>query len=428
MKTVYTCFDTDVIHEGHLELIRQASAVGELTVGALSDRALMSCGGFSTLGEKERALMYSGLEGVGRLCIQDDIFYGGEIERYRPDVVIHAEGWRIPAVREQALRALEHYGGTLMEIPRLSSESIRRAEGAMRDRLSMPEFRRRRLRAQLKALPIVRVIEAHNGLTGLIAEKTSVAAAEGLRQFDAMWISSLCDSAARGKPDIALVDMTARAGTVTEITEVTTKPVILDCDNGGAPEHLPYNIRTLERLGVSAVMIEDKEGAKKNSLFGVRHGQTQADREDFCRKIAAGKEAQLTEDFMLIARVESLILEKGMEDALERAQSYVRAGADGIMIHSRRKDPGEILDFCKRFRERCPDTPLVAVPSSYSGVTEEQLSACGVNMVIYANQLIRSAFPAMQQTAEEILRFHRAKESEERLMPISDIITLIDTI
>ena len=179
-------------------------------------------------------------------------------------------------------------------------------------------------------------------------------------------------------------------------------------------------------MGVSAIIIEDKTGLKKNSLFGTEVEQTQDDIPHFCEKIAAGKRVQLTDEFMIIARIESLILERGMEDALERAHAFVKAGADGIMIHSRKKDPAEILEFCDKFRKDNKDTPIVVVPTSFNSITEEELAKHGVNIVIYANQLTRSAFPAMEQTAKDILKYHRAKEVDDRLMPIKDIISLID--
>lgn len=263
-------------------------------------------------------------------------------------------------------------------------------------------------------------------MTGLIVEKTVVEHDGKLDQFDAMWISSLCDSTAKGKPDIELVDMTSRFRTIDDIMEVTTKPIIFDGDTGGLTEHFVYTVRSLERMGVSAVIIEDKKGLKKNSLFGIEVEQTQATIEEMSAKIAAGKKAQLTDDFMIIARIESLILEKGMEDALERARAFVKAGADGIMIHSRKKDPAEIVEFCDKFRDEDKTTPIVIVPSSFNVITEEELVEHGVNIVIYANQLTRSAFPAMQRTAENILKYHRAKEVDDRLMPIKNIITLID--
>ena len=262
----------------------------------------------------------------------------------------------------------------------------------------------------------------------MIAEKTVVEHNGRLDQFDAMWISSLCDSTAKGKPDIELVDMTSRFRTIDDVTEVTTKPIIFDGDTGGLTEHFVYTVRSLEKMGVSAVIIEDKTGLKKNSLFGTDVAQTQDSIEHFSQKIRAGKNAQLTDDFMIIARIESLILERGMEDALKRATAFVKAGADGIMIHSRKKDPAEILEFCDKFRMVNTETPLVVVPSSFNTITEEELAVHGVNLVIYANQLTRSAFPAMQDTAREILKYHRAKEVDDRLLPIKDIITLIDTL
>lgn len=290
----------------------------------------------------------------------------------------------------------------------------------------MPEYRRKRLKQLLEMRSVVKIIEAHSGLTGLIAEKTIVEEKGRLDQFDGMWVSSLCDSTDRGKPDIELVDLSSRLRTIEDIMDVTTKPIILDGDTGGLTEHFVYNVRTLERKGVSAIIIEDKTGLKKNSLFGTEVEQTQDSIENFSAKIAAGKKAQLTDDFMIIARIESLILGKGMDDALVRAFSFRDAGADGIMIHSREKEPTEIFEFCDKFREQDQKTPIVVVPTSFNSVKEEELGEHGVNIVIYANQLMRAAFPAMKTTAEEILRCHRAQEADSHLMPFRDIITLID--
>lgn len=269
------------------------------------------------------------------------------------------------------------------------------------------------------------MLEAHNGITGLIVEKTRVETPQGIRQFDAMWVSSLCDSTAKGKPDIELVDMTSRLNTIEEIMEVTTKPIILDGDTGGLVEHFVYNVQTLERMGVSAVVIEDKKGLKKNSLFGVNAQQQQDSIEGFCEKIAAGKNAQKTKDFMIFARCESLILEQGMEDALTRCRAYVNAGVDGIMIHSRQKTPDEVYAFCDAFRAEFPHVPIMVVPTTYNSVTEQELAAHGVNIVIHANHLIRSAFPAMQKTARTILANSRSLEADALCMSIKEILTLL---
>lgn len=330
------------------------------------------------------------------------------------------------AVHDNITALCEKFGAQLVEIPYTHNEKLIKLDRQMREKLAMPEFRRGRLRKVLGMLPLITAIEVHSGLTGLIAEKTIVVDGEEINQFDAMWVSSLCDSTNKGKPDIELVDISSRLRTIEDVMEVTTKPIIFDGDTGGLTEHFVYTVRTLERMGVSAVIIEDKTGLKKNSLFGTQVEQTQDSIENFCAKITAGKKAQLSDDFMIIARIESLILEKGMDDALKRAKAYVSAGADGIMIHSRRKDPGEILEFCDSFRQTDKTTPVVVVPSSYNTVTEAELASHGANICIYANQLMRASFPAMENVAKSILTHHRSHEIDSELMSINDIITLID--
>lgn len=431
MKTVYTCFCTDVIHDGHLNIIEEARKRGKVIVGCLSDEALIRYNKFPTISQDERIRLYRSIDGVEEVVIQDDMLYDDVITLVQPDYVVHGDNWLVGperAIRDHVGELLKAYGGELVDITYTYNEKVKKIDMQLRERLAMPEYRRRRLRQLISMTPIVKVMEAHSGLTGLIVEKTVIEHGGRLDQFDAMWVSSLCDSTAKGKPDIELVDMTSRFRTIDDIMEVTTKPIIFDGDTGGLTEHFVYTVRSLERMGVSAVIIEDKKGLKKNSLFGTEVEQTQATIEEMCAKIAAGKKAQLTDDFMIIARIESLILEKGMEDALERARAFVKAGADGIMIHSRKKEPTEIVEFCDRFRAGDKATPIVVVPSSFNVITESELARHGVNIVIYANQLTRSAFPAMQRTAEDILRYHRAKEVDDRLMPIKDIITLIDEI
>ena len=429
MKTVYTCFCTDVIHDGHLNIIEEAHKLGKVIVGCLSDEALIRYNKFPTISQDERIKLYRAIDGVEEVVIQNDMRYDDVITLIRPDYVVHGDNWKEgpeKAIRDHVAELLGAYGGELVDVPYTYNEKVKKIDMQLREKLSMPEYRRKRLRQLISMTPIVKTMEAHSGLTGLIVEKTVIEHEGKLDQFDAMWVSSLCDSTAKGKPDIELVDMTSRFRTIDDIMEVTTKPIIFDGDTGGLTEHFVYTVRSLERMGVSAIIIEDKTGLKKNSLFGTEVQQTQASIEDFSAKIIAGKKAQLTDDFMIIARIESLILEQGMEDALERARAFVKAGADGIMIHSRKKDPAEIVEFCDKFRAEDKETPIVVVPSSFNVITEEELAEHGVNIVIYANQLTRAAFPAMQKTAEDILRYHRAKEVDDRLLPIKDIITLID--
>lgn len=431
MKSAYTCFCTDIIHEGHLNIINHAKKYGRVIVGALSDKALIRYNRFPTVPQEERIRMYRSIEGVDEVVIQEDMRYDDVITLIHPDYIVHGDNWLSgpeSSIRAHVEEKIKAYGGEIIDVPYTFNERVSKIDLQLKEKLSMPEYRRKRLHQLLEMTDIVKVMEAHSGLTGLIVEKTVVENEGKLDQFDAMWISSLCDSTAKGKPDIELVDLTSRLRTIEDITEVTTKPIIFDGDTGGLTEHFVYTVRSLERLGVSAVIIEDKKGLKKNSLFGTEVEQTQASIEEFSEKIAAGKKAQLTDDFMIIARIESLILERGMEDALKRAAAFVKAGADGIMIHSRKKDPAEILEFCDKFRAEDKHTPIVVVPSSFNTITEAELAEHGVNIVIYANQLTRSAFPAMQKTAEDILKYHRAKEVDDRLMSIKEIITLIDEI
>lgn len=431
MKKVYTCFCTDVIHEGHLNIINQAKNYGEVIVGVLCDYQMIRYNRFPTISFDERVAMIENIEGVSGVVVQNEIFYDGILDRLRPDYVIHGDNWLTgpeAVIRNNVLFNLKKYGGELLEIPYTWNDSIKRIEDMSREKLAMPEFRRGRLHKLIDLCNVVKTIEVHSGLTGLIAEKTVVESQGALDQFDAMWISSLCDSTMKGKPDIELVDMSSRIRTIEEVMDVTTKPIILDGDTGGLIEHFVYNVRTLERIGVSAIIIEDKIGLKKNSLFGTEVQQTQDSIENFCQKICAGKKVQRTQDFMIIARIESLILEKGMEDALKRARAYVQAGADGIMIHSRKAEPDEIFEFCDRFRLENSKTPLVVVPTTFCGTYESELIQHGINIVIYANQLTRSAFPAMEHTAKMILRNHRTEEVEDQLTPFKKIITLIDNV
>ncbi len=427
-KTVYMSFSTDVIHGGHTEIIKKAAELGELTIGVLTDEVVASYRRFPILKYDERVKLIESIKGVKRVIPQTTLSYAENIRKLKPDYVVHGDDWVTGfqrPIREEVIELLNEYGGKLVEFPYSHLEEYDALERRQREHLFMPDIRRRRLKDLLAMKPLVRVLEAHNGITGLIVEETTVVQDGETRQFDAMWVSSLCDSTAKGKPDIELLDISARLQTVDEIMDVTTKPIIFDADTGGLTEHFVYNIRTLERMGISAVIVEDKTGLKRNSLFGTEVSQTQDSIENFCAKLSAGKAALRTNDFLLIARIESLILEKGMEDALERAFAYVDAGATGIMIHSRKKDPAEIFEFCEKFRRKDPATPLVVVPTSFNSVTEEEFEKRGVNIVIYANHLTRSAFPAMQNVAKSILKNHRAKEADEMCMPIKEILTLI---
>ena len=427
-RTVYMCFSTDLIHGGHIEIIRKARRLGKLIVGVLSDEAVASYKRFPLVPCAERMKLFENIAGVSRVVEQKTLSYRENIRAYRPDIVVHGDDWCAgfqKPVRDEVVSLLAEYGGKLTEFPYSANEEYREIQKRQRADLAMPDLRRGRLKRLLEMKGLVTVMEAHDGLTGLIVENTVVHENGGARQFDAMWLSSLCDSTAKGKPDIELVDMTSRFRTIDDIMEVTTKPIIFDGDTGGLTEHFVYTVRSLERMGVSMVIIEDKTGLKKNSLFGTEVEQTQASVEEFCQKIRAGKNAQRTQDFMICARIESLILEKGMEDALARAKAFVQAGADAIMIHSRKKDPAEICEFIERFRKEDAATPIVLVPTSFNSVKEEEWKERGANIIIYANQLMRAAVPAIRSAAVSILENHRAEECDKDLMPFKDIIRLI---
>lgn len=427
-RTVYMCFSTDMIHSGHISIIRKAEKLGKLIVGVLSDEAIISYKRFPLMPFEERKAMFENVKGVYKVVEQKTLSYAENLEELKPDYVVHGDDWKSgfqKPIRDEVCSVLASYGGQLVEYPYSKDDKYEELEKRAKIELSTPDIRRARLKKALAMKGTITAMEAHSGITGLIVENTVVEKDGGARQFDAMWISSLCDSTAKGKPDIELVDMTSRFRTIDDICEVTTKPIIFDADTGGLTEHFVYTVRSLERMGVSMAIIEDKTGLKKNSLFGTEVEQTQDSIENFSAKIAAGKKAQRTKDFMICARIESLILERGMDDAIARAKAFTEAGADAIMIHSRKKDPSEIFEFVRIYREWNQTTPIVVVPTSFNTVTEEEFKAAGVNIVIYANQLTRTGFPAMQNAAKLILEHHRAKECDDICMPIKDIIRLI---
>lgn len=427
-KTAYVLFTSDILHGAHMAVIERARELGKLIIGVLSDEAIANYRRMPLVPFEERAAMFRNISGVFQVVEQKDFSYRENLEKYRPDYVVHGDDWKSnwqSPVRDEVISILASYGGSLVELPYHHEKKYQELEIRSRLEASLPDVRRASLKKAIKLKKLVTAMEAHSGITGLLVEKTVVHQEGKTYQFDAMWISSLCDSTAKGKPDIELVDMTSRFRTIDDILEVTTKPIIFDGDTGGLKEHFAYTVRTLERMGVSMVIIEDKVGLKKNSLFGTDVKQVQDSVEGFCEKIAAGKQAQKTKDFMICARIESLILEQGMDDAIHRAFAYIHAGADAIMIHSRKKEPDEVFEFIHLFRAKDSSTPLVVVPTSYNSVTEEEFKRIGANIVIYANQFTRTGFPAMKKAAETILSYHRGKECDEMCMSIHDIITLI---
>lgn len=427
-KTVYVGMSADIIHPGHLNILHEASKYGRVIVGVLTDEAIASYKRLPYLNYEQRSLVVSNLKGVAEVIPQSTLDYRPNLEKVRPDYVVHGDDWKdgVQAkTRQQVIDKLAEWGGKVIDVPYTKGISSTMLNERLKEIGTTPDVRLKRLRRLINAKKIVRICESHNGLTGLIIENTSVTVNNMKREFDGMWASSLTDSTSKGKPDIEAVDLTTRLHDLNDALEVTTKPVIYDGDTGGKPEHFVFTVRTLERLGVSAIIIEDKVGLKKNSLFGTDAIQTQDSIEGFSAKIRAGKQAQVTADFMIIARCESLIAGKSIEDALERCLAYVQAGADGIMIHSKHRTGDDIKEFCLRFREVEPNVPLVVVPTTYNHITEDELAEWGVNVVIYANHLLRAAYPAMVQCAESILTNGRSLEANDLCMPIKQILELI---
>lgn len=418
----------DMIHPGHLNIIKEASKLGEVIIGLLTDKAIASYKRLPTLKYEQRKIVIENIKGVHEVVPQNELDYTRNLKKYKPHFVVHGDDWKTGVqskTRQKVIDTLAQWNGKLVEVPYTPGISSTKLNQSVKEIGTTPEVRMGKLRRLIYAKPIVKVMEAHSGLTGLIVENLDVEVNGQKREFDAMWLSSLTDSTAKGKPDIEAVDVTSRLHGLNDILEVTTKPIIYDGDTGGVAEHFVFTIRSLERLGVSAIIIEDKTGLKKNSLFGTDVAQTQDSIQNFSNKIRAGKRAQITKDFMIIARIESLILEQGMEDALERAEAYIAAGADGIMIHSRKKDGEEILKFCERYNKFDKRAPLVAVPSSYNHITEQELIKAGVDIVIYANHLLRAAYPAMVDVAKGILTYERSLEMNDKCMSIKEILELI---
>ena len=428
-KTVYLGMIGDIMHPGLINIINEGAKYGDVMIGLFTDKAIATHKRLPYLTYEQRKNVIENIKGVSSIVPQDEWSYVPNLLKYKPDYIIHGDDWLQGPdkyIRDEVFKVMEKLGGEVIEIPYTKGISASSLKEEIDSLGVTPQARLSSLRRLISAKPIVRILESHNGLTGLIAEHTSVEVNGQHSEFDGMWASSLTDSTSKGKPDIEAVDLTTRLHDLNDTLEVTTKPVIYDGDTGGKLEHFVFTVRTLERLGISAVIIEDKVGLKQNSLFGTDAIQTQDTIEGFCNKIKAGKDAQITRDFMIISRCESLIAGKPVDDALERCHAYVAAGADGVMIHSKNKSGEDIKEFCQRFREKDPHTPIVAVPTTYNQFTEEELATWGINIVIYANHMLRSAYPAMVKCAETILETSRSLEASEKYcMPIKQILNLI---
>ena len=427
-KLVYVAMSADIIHPGHLNIIKEAAKLGDVTVGVLTDAAIASYKRLPYMNYEQRAAVVAALKGVTRVIPQEQLDYIPNLLKLKPDFVVHGTDWRegVQAkTRQGVIDTLAQWGGKLVEpeyTPGISSTQLNKA---IRDVGTTPDIRRARLRRLLNVKPITRILEAQSGLTGLSVENTSVKKNNRKYEFDGMWLGSFADSVLKGKPDTESVDVTSRLRTLNDILEVTTKPVIYDGDSGGTEEQFTFLVRSLERLGVSAVVIGDKKAMRLAARSENSVGQIDA--ASFCSKVHAGKTAQITDDFMIFARCESLVAGTGMDDAIARSRAYLEAGADGILVHSKNETADAVLAFAKRFRDEVSaDKPLVVMPTTYPKITETELATAGINIVIYANHLLRAAYPAMKRCAERILENDRAKEADgEFCLPIDEVMEVI---
>ncbi|EMB36007.1 phosphoenolpyruvate mutase [Treponema denticola] len=427
-KKVYLGLTADIIHPGIINIINEGAKHGQLIIGLLTDSAIVSHKRLPYLTYEQRKQVVENIKGVSEVVPQEDWSYIPNLKKLKPDFIIHGDDWKsgsLSKIRDEVIEVMKEWGGEVIEVPYTKGINSSALASNMHSIGTTPEIRMKTLRRLIEAKPIVRIMEAHSGLSGLIIENLEVQKDDGVHRYDGMWSSSLTDSTSKGKPDIEAVDLTTRLQGLTDILECTTKPIIFDGDTGGKTEHFVFTVRTLERNGVSAIIIEDKVGLKKNSLFGTEAKQELADVEDFCHKISEGKKAQVTKDFMIIARLESLIAGHSVDEALERAFAYVKAGADGVMIHSKEKHGNDIKEFCERFRKEYERVPIVLVPTTYNQFTEKELASWGANIIIYANHMLRASYPAMLKAAQTILEAERSLEVNDMCLSIKQILELI---
>ena len=427
-KKVYLGLTADIIHPGIINIINEGAKHGQLIIGLLTDSAIVSHKRLPYLTYEQRKQVVENIKGVSEVVHQEDWSYIQNLKKLKPDFIIHGDDWKsgsLSKIRDEVIEVMKEWGGEVIEVPYTKGINSSALASNMHSIGTTPEIRMKTLRRLIEAKPIVRIMEAHSGLSGLIIENLEVQKDDGVHRYDGMWSSSLTDSTSKGKPDIEAVDLTTRLQGLTDILECTTKPIIFDGDTGGKTEHFVFTVRTLERNGVSAIIVEDKVGLKKNSLFGTEAKQELADVEDFCHKISEGKKAQVTKDFMIIARLESLIAGHSVDEALERAFAYVKAGADGVMIHSKEKHGNDIKEFCERFRKEYEKVPIVLVPTTYNHFTEKELASWGANIIIYANHMLRASYPAMLKAAQTILEAERSLEVNDMCLSIKQILELI---
>ncbi len=427
-KIVYVGLSADILHEGHINILNKAKSLGYVIVGLLTDEAITSYKKLPHLTFSQREIVLKNIKTVDKVVHQKTLDYRPNLLKFKPSYVVHGDDWREgiqKETRKQVIKTLKKWSGKLIEVPYTKNISSSKIKEKFIKTGTTPDIRKSKFKRLINVKKIVRILEAHSPLSAMIVENTNIVKNKKFYEFDGMWSSSLTDSALRGKPDNESVDISSRMNTLNEILSVTTKPIIFDADTGGRNEHLPYTIKALDRAGISAAIIEDKIGLKKNSLFDNQSNASQDTIKNFCKKIRIAVNAKISNDFMVIARIESFILGKSLKDALKRAEAYSKAGADAILIHSKEKEPKQIIQFSKKFIKNKYRKPIIAVPSTYSSTYEKTLQKSGVNVIIYANHLLRASYPSMMNVAKSILKFGRSKEAEKNIISIKEIISLI---
>jgi phosphoenolpyruvate phosphomutase len=423
-KTVFVVMSAEIFHPGHLNIIKVARDLGEVTVGLATDRFNARYKRLTLMSYEDRKAIVENINGVKNVIAQDTLDLAPILRELRPDYFVHGDDWKfgpLKAVRQQVLEVMQEWGGVLVEPPYTEGISSTKLNAAWRSIGATPETRIRHFRRMLEFQPVVRLLEVHNSLSGIIIERTLVEGNERDKEFDGMWYSDLTDSLAKGKPNSSFVDLTSRINTIHGILESTTKPLIVEAGNGGITEHFVSTVKTLERLGVSAVVIADKVGYE-GAVFSLNGNEpVQEDVNDFARKIASGKKTQVNKDFSIITQINSLVMHEDVENALRRARVYIEAGVDALMIHSNVETLTDFFEFCRSYRNLEDKVPLLAAIPARSSLDEDQLISAGVQFIVYPDQLLRAAYTSMLNAAKTLLIQARASDVDELYAPISEI-------
>ncbi len=405
-KTVYVGMSADLVHPGHINLLREAASLGRVTVGLLTDRAISSYKRMPFLTFEQRRAVIEHIAFVTAVVPQDTLDYTDNLRLLRPDFVVHGDDWRngVQAqTRRRVLDVLREWGGTLVEPPYTEGISSTALRMAAMDIGFAPGVRQRRLRRMLDCKPLVRVMQAHDGLSAHIVDRLEETTQGAPREYDAIWVDSLAGAPIRGKPDPLPFDLSSRLVTLHEILDATTKPLICNAGGAGHAAGVTAAVRTLERIGVSAIVIDTEVTDRRAVPAMAASAPPQDDMAAFIREIAAARDARVTPDFMIIARINDRTRDCGADRMMARAAAGVDAGADAVMCDSDPVNPDGIFDLCRRYRRLMNGHPLLVGLSGTEGLQEHDLASAGASMVVYTDTLLRAAREAMISAASQVL-------------------------